>query len=287
MARRSRQARPRPRARAEAAVVPFPRRRGRGGGGHALRRLAPSGRSLAVAFALLLAGVGSYLAARQSSLFAVDAIEVNGAPPPVARAVREALAPVAGESLVALDLPELAARVEAVPTVARVTLDRAFPHRLVAFVTPERPVAVLRRGSRSWLVSDSGRVTAELRRGGRSALPRIWLARETTVELGARVGDALRAPVRAAAALEGGTFPARVAAVHAREGELTLKLRSGLELRLGEPGELDLKLAVAARVLPALDGSEAYLDVTVPQRPVAGTAYTEPQVEVEGSAIAG
>jgi cell division protein FtsQ len=284
MAGRSRQGRARPRERAAAAVVRFPRRgrvrRARG----ELRRVAPSGRSLAVAFALLLTGVGAYVGARESSLFAVREIEVSGAPPAVARAVRGALAPAAGESLVALDLPALVARVEAVPTVARVTLDRAFPHRLVAVVTPERPVAVVRRGAGAWLVAHGGRVIARLRRPGRSALPRIWVPRTTDLTLGAPVAQELRPLVTVAAALAGAGFPARVATVSARGGELALRLRSGLELRLGDTTQLELKLAVAARVLPELDGSEDYLDVTVPQRVVAGSVQSQPQVEVDAEA---
>ena len=51
----------------------------------------------------------------------------------------------------------------------------------------------------------------------------------------------------------------------------TLVLSSGLELRLGDPGDVRLKLAIARRVLSATGGgptSGGYVDVSVPERPV-------------------
>jgi hypothetical protein len=53
--------------------------------------------------------------------------------------------------------------------------------------------------------------------------------------------------------------------------ELTLVLGGGLEVRLGDQGDLQLKLAIARRILrataaPASAGD--YLDVSVPERPV-------------------
>ena len=47
-----------------------------------------------------------------------------------------------------------------------------------------------------------------------------------------------------------------------------------------------MKLAVAARVLPLLPPGSAYLDVSVPDRPVAGSSL-DSQVEVESSASTG
>jgi hypothetical protein len=60
--------------------------------------------------------------------------------------------------------------------------------------------------------------------------------------------------------------------VRATPTELTLVLRSGLEVRLGDSGDLRLKLAIARRILRALgtDATTGYLDVSVPERPVAG-----------------
>jgi len=62
--------------------------------------------------------------------------------------------------------------------------------------------------------------------------------------------------------------------VRARERDLTFLLASGLELRLGDLRAVPLKLTIASRVLPSLlaQGGYVYLDVSVPERPVAGTS---------------
>ena len=60
--------------------------------------------------------------------------------------------------------------------------------------------------------------------------------------------------------------------MRAADHELTFLLASGLEVRLGDLTAIRLKLAVASRILPRLlaQGVYAYLDVSVPTRPVAG-----------------
>lgn len=271
-------ARSRPRARAASAVVSFPR--GAAGGRLELSRLAPSGRSLLTALLLLLAALGLYAGARTTSVFAIERIAVTGAPPAVAAQVREALAPALGEPLVGLDAGELVQRARRVPMVAHASVDRGFPHTLNVAVVPEVPVAVLRRGAESWLVAAGGRVVGEVPRGANGALPRIWLTRDVEVRVGERVGGAVLAAVAAAAPVVREPLPARVASVRAAKGELTLVLRSGVELRLGDGHDLPLKLEVARRVLPQLEDLDLYLDVSVPERPVAGQTLN-PEVEVE------
>jgi hypothetical protein len=130
----------------------------------------------------------------------------------------------------------------------------------------------LRRGAHSWLLSARGRVLQELKRGARPGLPRIWAGSKTAPPVvGAVLEDAgAGRAARALAPLASVHFPARVASVVSGEDKLTLVLRSGVELRLGDPGDLRLKLAVARRVLPQLGspGSGAYVDVSVPERAV-------------------
>jgi hypothetical protein len=61
----------------------------------------------------------------------------------------------------------------------------------------------------------------------------------------------------------------RVKGIRPIGDELTLVLRRGTELRLGRATEVGLKLTVAAKVLALVDSGTAYVDVSVPQRPVA------------------
>ena len=230
---------------------------------------------------LLLAALGAYGVARSTSAFAVGEVAVHGAAAPVASEVRRALAAERGRSLLALDLRSLEARLERLPWVANATLDRGFPHTLNVDVVPERPAAVVRQGAASWLVAASGRVVEPLERGERAALPRIWLTRAVEIDVGRRIAGTPLHAVRAVAPLVGAPLPGRVASVRASDEELTLVLRSGFEVRLGDASDRALKLEIARRILPAL-GSEGYLDVSVPKHPVAAeTLY--PQVEVEAS----
>ena len=270
----------RPRARVDAAVVPFPRRRTSKGGRLARSRLAPSGRSLLLGFALLAAAAGAYAAARETSVFAVRSVDVRGARPAVAAQVEQELAPALGQSLLAVDLERLRRRAKALPTVLAVSFDRAFPHTLRIVVTPERPVAVARQGAGSWLVSARGRAMGELERGARRGLPRLWLKRDVKIEVGALLSGDTASAVRAVAPLARKPLPGRVSVVRVTPDELTLVQRSGLEVRLGDASDLALKLAVARRILPALAGVGGYLDVSVPERPVAGQNLNS-QVEVE------
>ncbi|MGH3071785.1 MAG: cell division protein FtsQ/DivIB [Gaiellaceae bacterium] len=277
---RGSRSRSRPRARAASAVASLPR--SASGGRLELSRIAPSGRSLLTGTAILLTALGLYAAARTTSMFAVDRIAVGGASPEVAAQVRKAVAPALGESLLEVDLNDVRRRAEDVPMVASATLDRSFPHVLEIVVVPEVPVAVLRQGSSSWLAAAGGRVVAELEKGERPGLPRIWLKRGVDV----RVGESLRGlqlrAVAAVAPLVRRPLPRAVTSVVATGTELTLVLRSGLELRLGDPSDLAVKLEVARRVLNEHDVTRGYLDVSVPERPVAGETLNS-QVEVEAA----
>jgi len=274
-----------PRARASSVVVPFPR--GDSAERLELGPLVPSTRSLLVGFALLGGVLLALVVARETPLFGLSTIEVTGAPPGVQRQVERALENRRGESLVALDLEEASADIQALPTVAEVEFDRAYPHGLRVTVVPERPVAVVRQGATAFVVSERGRVIARVPRTKRPELARIWVARDVPIEPGATVEGDLATAVGAVAPLAGIRFPGRVVSVATDGGQLTLRLRSGLELRLGEPTNVDLKLAVAGRILPLLPVGSGYVDLSVPDRPVAGPPGLDPQVEVESSTSTG
>jgi cell division protein FtsQ len=237
-------------------------------------RLLPSGRSLLVGFAIVLGAFGLYLHARSTPVFAVQEIEVEGAPPAVAAHVRAALAPIEGRSLLALNSAEVERRLAKLPDVAAAGYDRNFPHTLRVTVRAEHPVAVARRGSKAWLVAASTRAIAEVPVGTHGDLPRIWLAHSGEPQVGATLTDrfGLRA-VRALAFARVAHFKGRVRMVRVQERDLTFRLGSGLELRLGALRAIPLKLAIAQRVVPGLlaQGRYLYLDVSVPARPVAGT----------------
>lgn len=215
-----------------------------------------------------------YLAARQTSLFALRDIQVRGAPDSVSASVREALDRFVGHSLVGLSRARLETAIEALPTVVSATVDRNYPHTVRVAVRTERPVAVVRQADDAWLVSARGRIMQHLEPGDLTSLPRVWLARSVQgLEAGAFVlsdqgGDAVRALARLPR-----PFPVPVESASGTSDAVVIVLRGKMEVRLGEAENLRLKLRVAAAVLRSLSpderGALEYLDVSLPTRPVA------------------
>jgi hypothetical protein len=250
--------------RARAAVRP-----GEAVRGPALVRALPSGRALLLGLALIAAGALAYLGARESSLFALRAIQISGAPPNVAAHVRAALEPLAGRSLLALDGADVERPLASLSDVAGMSFDRDFPHTLRVFVTPAHSIAVVRRGPSAWIVSSDTRVVRSADRSAAPRLPRIWVPRTTTVDVGLLLSDSdAERAVRALAIARGAGFAGRIAVVRSSDQELTFVLAAGPELRFGDPTSFPLKLAVAKRVLPLERGAGGYVDVTVAERPV-------------------
>jgi cell division protein FtsQ len=236
-----------------------------------LSRILPSGRALIVGFAIVLLAVAAYAAARGTSMFAVDGIEVTGARPSVVARVEAALAPIQGTSLVSLDAAAIDRRLEELPDVRLVSYDRAFPHTAKIVVSAERPVAVLRKGSHAWLVTDRGRVLEQLDDASGWSLPRIWIA-DAAVPGNGEVLDAEEglapALLLGRVLLADRSFFQRVKEARAVGGQLVLVLGTGTEVRLGTADDLPLKLAIAKRVLDQVEASPQYVDVSVSERAV-------------------
>lgn len=256
-------------AHAASVVVPFPRDPG---ARQALARIVPSGRSLLVGIALVLGAVGAYWIALTSSLFAVERVAVQGAvPEAVTRDVERATAGVVGTSLLSVDAAAVERSVRALPSVAGVSVDRAFPNTLVVKIAAERPVGVARQGGSAWLVAASGKVVRELERGTARELPRLWLPGDVPVAVGRQLPAEVVPATRAIAAAREVGLRRKIKAARIAGGQLTLVLVSGPEIRLGDPSDVLLKLTVAVRVFPLVESGTAYVDVSVPERPVSGT----------------
>ena len=263
----------RSRGAAASAVVPLPRS---GGDRPDLARLIPSGQSLLLASAVVVGVFAAYWGARSTSVFAVQRVEVQGAPPDVAREVRAATADIVGRSLLAVDDSAIEGKVRLLPSVVAASVDRAFPHTLVIKVAAEHPVAVARRGDHAWLVTASGRIVREVTPRDARALPRIWLPRSAAISVGGELPTAYEPAARTLGAARDLHFAGRVKGIRLDKGEITLALRSGRTVLLGEQSDVRVKLAVAAQILPQLDSSLLYLDVSVPERPVASADNSQP-----------
>jgi cell division septal protein FtsQ len=244
-----------------------------------LARLAPSGRSIVVGLLLFALAAGAYYGARETSVFAVRTLDIRGGTPAIRAEVRAALVADLDKSLLRIAGGDLERRLAPLPDVHSFRYDRAFPHTLRIVIRPERPVLVVRRGHDAFLVAATGRVLRPLLHPRRSSLPRLWLKKDVSLRTGDVLpGHTIAAPV-VLASLQGAELPGGVKDVRVGTGELTLDLNGGLQVRLGDAGDLRLKLAIARRILRATGAAVAgagYLDVSVPERPVLSS---ESQVE--------
>jgi cell division protein FtsQ len=220
-----------------------------------------------------------YLGARETPVFALENVKVVGAPANVRQSVLQELEETRGTSLVSLDGDAVVRRLEALPSVQSVTYDRAFPHTLRLEVVPERPVAVVDQGTARWIVSVRGRVIGGATAGADAELPRIRYSSEAPLAAGQFVPDEGIKTVLAALADAPRRMLLPIHTGRFEDGELTFVLAgeggSRPLLLLGEPVDVWTKLHVAALVLRKLDieerGALTYLDVTLPDRPVAST----------------
>jgi cell division septal protein FtsQ len=254
-------------------------------------RLLPSGRSLAVGFGLLAAAFALFVGARESAVFAVREIRVESVSPSQARFISRTLNDLRGTSLLRVDQDSIQRRLDRLPHVHLLGYDRAFPNGLRVQVSVERAVAVLRRRSDRWLVSAEGRVLRSLERPLRRPLPVVWVGRAVEPKVGVVVTapEPARA-IRTVAAIRSAapSLTHRVWYVKMGEaGAATAVLVDRFEIRLGPSTDLPVKLAVASRVLATMrreGDAAAYLDVSVPERPVAGESL-ESQIEPESSSV--
>jgi hypothetical protein len=222
---------------------------------------------------LLALAVGGYLAARDTSLFAVQTVHVRGGTPALRDAVRSALRDERGVSLLRVNQAAIAERLAPLSGVRSFRFDRSYPHTLDVVVRAERPVLVLRQAERAFLVSATGRVLRPLDHPHLSSLPRLYVKKSVDVEVGSVPAPLVGSGAYAAALVRTARVPGGVRFVRAGVGELTLILGGGsdFELRLGDTSDLRLKLAISRRILAATGAVTAgpgYLDVSLPERPV-------------------
>jgi cell division protein FtsQ len=153
------------------------------------------------------------------------------------------------------------------PTVATVAADTGFPHTLRVTVTERLPVAFIKVGPRRTAVSADGYLLLGASFDPKP-LPRI---EGVAAQSGRLSGDAA-----AQAAILGATprpLRDRVTSSTWDEGQggVVLSLDNGPALRFGDGSRARDKWMAAVAVLSSPEhGSPAYLDVSVPDRPVSG-----------------
>ncbi|MEA2347106.1 MAG: cell division protein FtsQ, partial [Thermoleophilaceae bacterium] len=166
-----------------------------------------------------------------------------------------------------VDLPELRRAVRAYPVVQAINAEPQFPTGLKIGIQERPPGAILE--------TPDGHVMPVAADG--TALPGVraeGIARVSVLELptGPRVTDPEAQVAVAVAAAAPKPLGASIASIQAADTEpISVKLQNGTELIFGDKGALDEKWAAAAAALADPDiGGAGYIDVTLPDRPVAG-----------------
>ena len=239
----------------------------------AIRRPRPIHLVGAALLALLL--LGGWLWLRDSSLVKVTKVRVTGVSGPDAGRVRLALSDAAADmTTLHVRRDQLLKAAEPFPIVRDVEVTTDFPHGLTIHVVPHVPVGVVVADGRHIAVASDGTILR-----GESATAGLASIPISTVPGGTHLSDA-----RALAAVKVlGLAPAplRVRIVRVTSGShgLTVKLKAGPEVYFGDPDRVTAKWAAATRVLAdSTSRGATYVDVRLPERPVAGGVAPDSQV---------
>jgi cell division protein FtsQ len=239
-----------------------PARPRRTGGGAVLRR-----RAIAAGALLVALYAGYMLWFRNLSMFAIDEVTVAGATTSQ-RELRSAIEQVSGDmTTLHIKDGELRDAVSRFPTVATVSASTSFPHTLHVRITERLPVAYVQIAGQRTAVSADGYLLAGASFDAK-ALPQIQGAAAHGARLDEDAADQ--------AAILGATpepLRDRITSSSWDEdhGGVVVELENGPEVRFGDGSRAADKWTAAVAVLSSPErGSPAYLDVSVPDRPVSG-----------------
>lgn len=223
---------------------------------------------LVAAVAAVVVMVGSFgFWLRTSSFVRVQQVTVTGVDGHQARAIREALTVAALDmTTLAVDEDRLRDAVSTYPVVRSLSASADFPHRLRIAVNAYEPVAAVQaRGRSATAVSSDGTL---LRGTPTKDLPVVSVKSSPG---GDRVGDAPALGAIALMAAAPAPLRARVARVYRGPRGLAATTRNGPKLYFGGGERPRAKWSAVASVLASDSGRGAtYVDVRIPERPVAG-----------------
>jgi cell division protein FtsQ len=204
---------------------------------------------------------------RNLSWFAIHDVAIKGATTNE-REIKSAVEQVAGDmTTLHIKDDELRDAVARFPTVASVGASTSFPHGLEVTITERLPVAFVRVHGQETAVSADGYLLAGANFDAK-ALPRI----EGAATHGVRLDDDAAAQAAILGATPGPLKNRIVASAWDEDrGGVVVDLNNGPEIRFGDGSRPADKWEAAVTVLSSNErGSPSYLDVSVPDRPVAG-----------------
>jgi cell division protein FtsQ len=220
-----------------------------------------------------------------SPLLAVRAVKVVGARHVSSAEVARVAHLDESDNLLLLSPSEIARRVQMLPWVKSVDVDRALPGTVRVKIVERKPALALSLGAARWIIDAQGRV---LRSGAPSSLPTLAGAEVSGVEPGAEL-----ATPEIDGALK--TFRSMPRSLRARLGaifvpspeRITLSLSDGTQIRYGSAHQLKAKHKVLKALLARLSArgvTAAYIDVRVPANPAVSGAPASTVTEAEPEA---
>jgi cell division protein FtsQ len=221
----------------------------------------------------ITAAAGYFLWLRDSSLVAIDNVDVVGVTAGERAAIIEELTD-ASESMTTLhvDRGRLESIAAGYPTIASIHIDPNFPHGMRIEVTERPPTMVVQAGEQAVPVAGDGTLLTGVEVSKDENLPVLEVdeAPRGTILEDSQLDQAL---VVGAAPEE--LRPLIEHIDMSKEYGVEVTLRGGIPVRFGNAAAASEKWSAAAAVLadPKLD-TVSYLDVRVPERPAAGGADT-------------
>jgi cell division protein FtsQ len=231
-------------------------------------------RRLAGALAALALLGGGWLWLRDSSLVAVEHVQIRGVQGVDAGEIDAALQVAARRmSTLNVNVAALRAAVKPFRVVRDLSVSTSFPHGLRIDVVEQLPVAVLSAdGVRTAAAADGVVLGSGPLAGQANSLPAIALASPAGPP-GAHVRDATTRAELSVLGAAPGVLLGWVAKVYSGSEGLTVAMRGGVSIYFGAATRARAKWLAAARVLadPSSAGA-TYVDVRDPERPAAGTS---------------
>ena len=224
--------------------------------------------------AAMVALIGLYYTVRASPIFDVHAVTVSGGNTKLNATVQSAAEQAAqGKSLLAFDTGALHSELQAMPWVRAVTVDRDFPNTLSVDLVLYKPAVAVTAGDHTYLVAGDGHVIATTAKPS-PHLVSVVLPADSKLAVGTtsndrQLGSALWL-LHSTPAWFRHQFGA-ITAIEPRQGTLNATMGAKMQLRLGAPSQLDLKMRVVERTLGKLSAHDRrgirYIDVSAPNRP--------------------
>lgn len=205
---------------------------------------------------------------RDSSLVRVERVSVTGLTTQDAGRARSALAGAARQmTTLHVDRAKLERAAAAFPVIRSIEVGPDFPHGMRIHVIEERPAAMLVSGRHRVPVAGDGSVLSGL--PVRVPLPVVRIP--GSLPVGRMHAGAELASVRVAAGRPA-ALASRIREVRRERGKgLVVPVEDGPRIVFGDATRVAAKWAAATRVLADLEsGGADYIDVRLPERPVAG-----------------